>query len=248
MLFASPRVMILGLFFKFLLEFLAEFHPGILFIFVFSIFSTILITYCPYLILIFLFIIPIIYYLMQPHKPILISFLASKQAGKDTCGDYLVNKYGFKKDAFAKSLKDICKIACCLSDQQLYGSDEEKNIIDPRWNKSSRQIMQHIGTELFRNGFRDDIWIYSFKLRYNKNINTAICDVRFQNEVDCIKDLGGYVIKLVRSNKQSNDMHISEQEINTIENFDYEIINDGTLEELYKKLEIIYADIISKKN
>jgi hypothetical protein len=183
----------------------------------------------------------------QNNPSVLISFLAQKQAGKDTCSDYLVLKYGFIKDAFAKPVKDICGIAYNLSYTQMYGTDEDKNTIDSRWNQTPRQIMQFVGTDLFRNMVRDDMWTYLFGLRYNKKVNTTNPDTRFQNEVNYIHQLGGYVIKITRPGKINRDMHISEQEIETIKNYDYEIVNDGTLEELYQKLEIIYCDIISKQ-
>ena len=40
----------------------------------------------------------------------IIGLTGKKESGKDTAGDYLVKYYKFKKDSFARPLKDACKI------------------------------------------------------------------------------------------------------------------------------------------
>ena len=65
-------------------------------------------------------------------------------------------------------------------------------------------------------------------------------DVRFQNEVDYILSKGGKVYKIERSsldNGDKADQHESETEIDKIENYSELIVNDGTLEDFYRKLE-----------
>ena len=88
------------------------------------------------------------------------------------------------------------------------------------------------------------------RIKYNKNDNPVIADVRFQNEVDIIHSWEGIVIKVVRpiNNNKNNDkvsenVHISEIGIDSIKNYDYLIINDGTLEELYQKVENVISKI-----
>ena len=49
----------------------------------------------------------------------LIGLLGRKQSGKDTLGNYLVDKYNYKRYAFADPIKDILKIMFDLSDKQL---------------------------------------------------------------------------------------------------------------------------------
>ena len=67
-------------------------------------------------------------------------------------------------------------------------------------------------------------------------------DMRFQNEIDMIHQLGGIVIKLTRPSINNTDAHESEKNIDNLKG-DFNIINDGTLEELYKKVD----EIISMK-
>lgn len=138
---------------------------------------------------------------------------------------------------------------------------EWREQIDPWWAKrlamptlTPRWVLQYWGTEVCRKTFHDDIWIASLenKLRQSKD-NIVVSDVRFPNEVTAIKNLGGMVLWIKRGklpdwvetaklamdgdNNSINKMqelkiHSSEWAwINT--NFDAEITNDGTIQNLY---------------
>ena len=86
------------------------------------------------------------------------------------------------------------------------------------------------------------IWVHRFKIWYNEeikknpNLSVVIPDVRFQHEVDITKTLGGVVWKVVRPSLTSLDLHPSETEIEKIIP-DISLINDGTIDELYTKIE-----------
>lgn len=76
------------------------------------------------------------------------------------------------------------------------------------------------------------------KLGYKK-VNVVVDDVRFENEAKAIRDLGGKLIKIKRSDQSSvvvADDHVSEQELDD-SLFDHIINNDGTLEELEDKID-----------
>ena len=68
---------------------------------------------------------------MQDNQNQIIGFLGKKRCGKDTSGDYLIEKYGFVKYAFADPVKQICKILFDFSEDQLYGNKKEG--VDFRW-------------------------------------------------------------------------------------------------------------------
>lgn len=81
-------------------------------------------------------------------EKILIGLVAPKQSGKDTAADYLCQKYHFKKYNFADPLKEGIGKMFGFSHDQLYGKDKE--IIDPFWGVSPREVLQKMGTEIFQ--------------------------------------------------------------------------------------------------
>lgn len=195
---------------------------------------------------------------MSESTPILLGLLAKKRHGKDTFADYLVSHYNFEKDALAEPLKKVCRELFVLSDEQLYG--DLKEVVDERYGVSTRQIMQFVGTELFRKqmnqlipSLEDQIWVKLQEQRYlnavkkNPKVRFVVADIRMPNEANMIKKLGGIIIKIVRPDFESSDQHSSEQ-IDLITNFDYEIINDGTLEEYYNKINKLMNTLINKSN
>ncbi len=185
----------------------------------------------------------------------IISLLGKSKSGKDTSADYLVNNYGFIKKSFSDPLKKACQSLFLFSDEQLYGTQEEKETPDPRWfNCSARTALKFVGTDLLRDnlnrimpGLENDIFIHHFKIWFeeikknNPSVKIVIADNRFQNETDFIKSLGGIVVKLVRNNITSNDSHQSESELDTIQNYDYLISNNQSKEKLYGILDDIFA-------
>jgi len=131
-------------------------------------------------------------------------------AGKDTVADYLVNFHGFKRDSFATTLKDAVADIFGWDRELLEGrtteSREWREEQDAWWSErlgiaelTPRWVLQHWGTEVFRQGFHDDIWIASLenKLR-NSRDNVVISDCRFPNEIVSIKNSGGKVIWVQR--------------------------------------------------
>ena len=92
---------------------------------------------------------------------------------------------------------------------------------------------------------QQNFWTYRFKIWYenqlknNKNVKIIITDVRFDNEVNIIKELGGIIIKVERNNVQNKDQHKSKTSIGKIK-YDYLVKNDSNIENYHRKLEKIY--------
>ena len=140
----------------------------------------------------------------------IVGILGLKGSGKDTIGNYLIKNYNFEKIAYAGALKDAI---CCVfgwDRNMMEGATEEsrkwREEIDPYWGFSPREMMQRIGTDLFRKQIKDDIWIKSLKLKLEKmtqdpfkmTTNVVITDCRFNNEIDVIKEKGGIIILVER--------------------------------------------------
>ena len=107
--------------------------------------------------------------------------------------------------------------------------------------------MQFVGTDPFRDQMKkllpnleNNLWVYITKNKImklqNENVNIVVSDVRFQNEIYMINELGGYIIKVNRPNLKINDSHKSEKNIDKIKNYKYLIKNSSTINDLQKQL------------
>jgi hypothetical protein len=174
--------------------------------------------------------------------PRIIGFSGRKYNGKDTAAKQLIND-GYTPMSFAEPIKDVAKMLFGFSENQVNGTQKEE--LDVRWNTTPRAALQFIGTEVFREQIQKllpeigaDFWVKSLENRIPSNTNVVITDVRFPNEVAMIHRLGGKVIRVRRALAENPDTHISEQHIDLLD-ADYDIDNNGTVEELHRTVKNI---------
>ena len=171
------------------------------------------------------------------HEKMIIGLTGKKQHGKDTVADVLVEN-GFLKLSFADPLKKICQQLFSLDESQLH-DPTMKEVVDPRWGKSPRQLFQEIGTDLFRKHYDDRIWIKLLLHEIGKHPdrNIVVSDARFQDECDALSDLQNseevHIFKVVRPSMTLQDDHASENGI--LENYET-ICNSGSLAEFQAAL------------
>ena len=178
-------------------------------------------------------------------------------SGKDTVAERLVNEHGYKRDSFAKSLKDAVASMFNWDRDMLEGRGESsrhwREQPDKFWSErfgrevSPRTILQQFGTEVMRGQMYDGIWVDSCIGRY-KGENTVISDTRFPNEIKRIKECGGIILLVkrfqdpdwftsyVEGNIEPKGIHSSEYAWAKSE-FDFTIENNGSLEELNEKVD-----------
>ena len=139
----------------------------------------------------------------------LIGLLGRIGSGKGTVADELVEKYNFRQDSYAATLKDMTALLFNWDRDMLTGdtieSRSSREQIDEWWSEklgipefTPRLALQLLGTDVFRNNFHKDIWMFSVMSRYKENENVVISDCRFPNEVQAIRDLGGRIIQVER--------------------------------------------------
>lgn len=182
----------------------------------------------------------------------IIGFTGKAGVGKDTAANYLSGEYkNIFCVSFAGPLKAACRHIFNMTNEQM---DDRtlKEKIDPRWGFSPRTALQFVGTDLLREQtyiiapeIDRSIWIKNMEQRINKipaGMTIVITDVRFADEMKFIKNRGGYVIRIVRdANDGTTHGHASEaQEFSA----DKIIKNNGTREDMYKKIDKIYSEII----
>jgi hypothetical protein len=141
-------------------------------------------------------------------------------AGKDTFADTLVdNPCGvFEKYSLASPMKRIAMDVFGFTPEQV--TDHAlKETEDPFWGITPRRFLQIMGTDMFRDNFRQDVWL---KLAQNHMIANpdkciVIPDIRFENEAIFIKDMGGILVRIIRpgysGTTESAGSHSSEQGI-----------------------------------
>lgn len=169
-----------------------------------------------------------------------IGLFGQSGSGKDTAAEVLSAK-GYATMAFATPMKIFCKDVFGFTDEQLYGASEERNVADPRWGFSPRTALIELGTT-FMHRLDDAAWV-KYALRKIASLpfgDYVITDVRFQTEIDHLRQFGANVVKITRPDRvaASHDDHVSEAGQAAIDDstFDAVIVNDGTISVLHKKI------------
>lgn len=184
---------------------------------------------------------------MHKNKPIKVALLGGIRAGKDTLAGYLK----------AHTLGPVQEVAF---------SDGIHNIIkeylpDAYKQGKPRKELQGIGQYLRQ--YDSDVWIkYLFNSRrYTEAIDAGksifVTDVRQPNEVKALHEHGFTIIKVVadtatriRRAKEVGDnftesdlKHETERYADSCQDYNYLVVNDGTLDELDNKALSIIAEM-----
>lgn len=181
----------------------------------------------------------------------IVGLSGEKESGKDTVAAYLVKKYEFERKAFADPLK---KSVATLFNIPFKDVDTLKNDRKAKVTLSTypgysvelsfRGFLQRFGTESHRGVFGEDFWLnHTLPVEgYYPGRNIVITDVRFANEAERVRQLGGSVIRIYRSMVLTGDPHPSEQFAFEV---DHIIYNNGTLDQLWPKVEDMLVSISS---
>lgn len=110
--------------------------------------------------------------------------IGSARVGKDVIGDYLVSSLGsWVKVSFAEPIYRIAEhafgIPKSILDSPTHFEKEEK-IYSP-WGMTLRNILQEVGTELFRDNIDTDFWVKRAKMKLSPNKCQVFTDVRIEN-------------------------------------------------------------------
>lgn len=171
-------------------------------------------------------------------------------SGKDTIADYLISKYGYTKISLASSLKRLVQDVFVLTDFQTHDRTERERTL-PEWGDgtwSVRKLLQHIGTELFRNTIDREIWVKSLVKRISiGNSKYVVNDCRFENELTYFKNHLSNC-KSIRVNRPEymGDVGIKGHESESYNlSTDYIIENDSTIEDLHYKIDNLICSKIN---
>lgn len=169
--------------------------------------------------------------------PKVIGLIGPEGAGKTTCAAILEGQLGYSRLPFAEPLKRMI-LSLGVAERHVYGTPADK--AEPLaifGGKSARWAMQTLGTEWGREcigtGFWGDVW----EARAATAGLVVADDVRFPNEAERVRKLGGIIVCVVRGHDDfwRKPKHASEDFANVPR--DVLVVNDGDIEALARKLE-----------
>ena len=189
-------------------------------------------------------------------------------SGKNTVGDIIqkicLTNEGptFEQKSFAGKLKQIASLLTGIPVEKFEDQEFKKTLLGPEWGTvstnplnaipvfedvrflhlmSARELLQKLGTEAMRDGLHTDVWVNALFSDVSSEDNIIITDMRFENEMEAVKERGGITIRVTRpveKSKTTARLHPSETSLDSAE-FDYEIINDGEIVDLIEKVKEI---------
>ncbi len=149
----------------------------------------------------------------------IIGLLGAAGSGKSTIASHLAESYGAKRYSLAGLLKQIAASTLDFEPEQVYGTQEQKETVDPRYGFTPRWFLQRLGTEGVRQHLGIDFWTEQTiaRIRIDAPRIAVIEDVRFVNEATILRSQivpAGLIWQVVAPVKQSSDAgtHASETE------------------------------------
>tara|TARA_R100001377_G_scaffold85310_1_gene71518 strand:+ start:47060 stop:47800 length:741 start_codon:yes stop_codon:yes gene_type:complete len=117
--------------------------------------------------------------------------------------------------------------------------------------QTPRLLMQLLGTECGRQILHPDVWVNGLLAEYEASVSNGtypkwiIPDMRFPNEAEALR----YRSITIRVNRPDVYLglvkeHESETALDNWDNWDYVLENNGTLEDLYKKVDSILVETL----
>ena len=167
----------------------------------------------------------------------LIGISGKQRSGKDTVAKYLDNKYGFIRVSFANPLKRLAIDYFGLTPKDVY----------VRKPDNVRKFLQELGR--LGRSIDKDFWVKKALSKYNENELWVVSDVRYKNEAEAVKNLEGILIRIeadrdirLQRGPLAYENDLSETDLDDY-SFDYVIQNNGSIKELYKKIDKIMKEL-----
>lgn len=184
---------------------------------------------------------------MSHPLPTLVGLSGYARSGKDTAAQALI-ELGYERRAFADKLKDLTAYLdpivagyivpgcdCCGGDEIVFERLSED--LAHGWESAKRtpevrELLQRLGVGA-REILGDSVWVDAALDGLPDSTKlVVVTDVRFPNEANAIRAIGGVVYRVERAGVVAVNGHISETALDGY-SFDGIIENNGTIEQLH---------------
>jgi len=196
-------------------------------------------------------------------------FVENGNPGNNDFQHWYESDWEIKK--FAEKLKQVASLLTGIPRYKFEDQEFKKTYLGPDWNiyfpnedrpeqMSVRTMLQKLGTEALRDGLHTNTWVNALFSEYTclDDTNRAsmgnvidysdcefpkwiITDMRFPNELQSVIDRGGITIRVTRPGTGVGN-HPSETALDAY-TMNYEIVNDGTLDDLLNKVRAILGNL-----
>lgn len=182
----------------------------------------------------------------------LIGLGGNLRAGKDAFADNLAGNHGFIKmgmsDNLNAALLRLNPIIPVYGEWQsvaayMHYADLHDRVgyVEAKKNSEVRRLLQVLGTEVGREMIGPNVWVDMARRDIEQHMrngrSVVITAVRFPNEIEMIRALGGTTVWIeraveARGASEAVSGHASERSVSA-DDFEYVIENDGTIAELW---------------
>lgn len=170
--------------------------------------------------------------------PQIVGIMGRKRSGKDTIGAYLSREHGYVTTAFAAPLKEALFLMDPLvTDNGLRISDLVQTV---GWEAAKSKPEVRRSLQRFGDAARflqPDIFVRTLVDQLPgadaPDLRVVVTDVRRLNEARALAEVGAMLVRVRRPEVEDGDTHPSETEFMQYDGPVREILNSGTLAELY---------------
>jgi len=177
----------------------------------------------------------------------IIGITGHAQHGKDTIGDLLVNEMGYTRLSFAEPMKrEVAELyrpvliaygrelGCDPATVIPFNDDAIVAHLIATKPPLVRKLMQVHGTDIRR---KEDphYWVHKWLQQWRNRDNIVATDVRFLNEANAVRRIGGVMVRVVRPSVAVDLSHSSESELTQI-TVAATFTNNGTIADLHTQV------------
>lgn len=176
----------------------------------------------------------------------ILGIIGAKRSGKDTFASRLVANHEFTRVAYADALKGAAY------DMNPYlGADGLRlaELVDSigweaaKSNSEVRRLLQALGVAM-RDNVSESVWTDvvgdALSAAASTGGRVVVTDVRFPNEVDQVRAVGGAIVRIIRPrvDRDAADLHVSERALDNTRS-DFTVYNDSSLDYLFTQADQI---------